>query len=559
MNALGLLPGCRLQAVLRPDPTTLRLVITTTRRATCRCPACGRVSRSGHGHYHRHAADRPCFDRRVLLAVRLRRFRCRNPACPRRTFSQNPEGLLARRAQRTRRLAQAQAAVGVALGGEAGARLLDRLGMPASASTLLRTVRALPLPTPELPRVLGVDDWAMKRSTTYGTILVDLERRRVVDLLPDRTSATLVCWLRAHPGVEVIARDRSTEFARGASLGAPAAVQVADRWHLLSNAQQTLERWLAGVHGRLRGLAPAGSRLLEPAGRRAVAFPRSGGERAAGAASRARWCAVFEEVRRRRAAGQGLRAIARTMALARSTVRRFAHAHGFPSRAVRAPGPSLLDPHVGWLQEQLAAGRDNASALWRELRERGFGGGPGPVLRWVGQRRLVPAKKTPHCWLLAAPAAMIPASDRPLAMALPSPKELAWLLLHPPRGRTSPEAQAVARVERDAEVSRIAVLLREFTSLVGASGPSLGPKRVSFAPVALFEDWLQRAAACGVAVLATFAAGLRQDGAAVRAALTQPWSSGQAEGQINRLKMLKRQMYGRAHFDLLRRRVLLAT
>ena len=168
MNALRFLPGCRLQAVLRPDPTTLRLIVTSSRRATCRCPACGWRSGSVHGHYQRHATDRPCFERRVLLAVRVRRFRGRNPACPRRTFSQPPEGLLARHAQRTRRLVCAQAAVGVALGGEAAARLLDQLGMPTSATTVLRMVRALPMATPEVPRVPGVDDWAMKRSTTYG-------------------------------------------------------------------------------------------------------------------------------------------------------------------------------------------------------------------------------------------------------------------------------------------------------------------------------------------------------------------------------------------------------
>ena len=421
-------------------------------------------------------------------------------------------------------------------------------------------MRALPLPTPEAPRALGVDDWAMKRSTTYGTLLVDLERRRVVDLLPDRSAATLAGWLRPRAGIEIIARDRSTEFARGASLGAPAAVQVADRWHLLANAQQTLERWLAGVHGRLRRLVPAGSRLQEPVGRRTVAFPRPGAERAVGAASQARWRALYEEVRRRHAAGQGLRAIARAMALARSTVRRFAHAQGFTGRAVRAPGPSLLDPHVGWLQEQLATGRDNASALWRELRERGFAGGPRQVQHWVCQRRMIPSKHTPYGRRPVAASPVAGAGAGAISVqTLPSPKQLAWLLLQPANRRSDPEATIVARVERDAEVSRVAALLREFTALVSGCGCSRRTEGQSTSAVALFSDWLERATGCGVQALQTFAAGLRQDGAAVRAALTLPWSSGQAEGQINRLKTLKRQMYGRAGFDLLRRRVLLAT
>ena len=237
----SLLSGYHLQQVLRPDPTRLVLVVAP-RPASPRCPFCLLVSRSPHGHYRRRAEDLLCLGQRVQLAVRVSRWRCNNLAFPRRTFSQRPDGLLVAHGQRTRRLASAQAAVGVALGGQAGARLLVHLGMAASATTVLRLARALPLPAPETPRVLGVDDWAMKRSATYGAILVDLERRRVVDLVADRTATTLAGWLQAHPGVEIIARDRSTEFARGASLGAPGAVQVADRWHLPSNARQTLER-----------------------------------------------------------------------------------------------------------------------------------------------------------------------------------------------------------------------------------------------------------------------------------------------------------------------------
>ena len=140
---------------------------------------------------------------------------------------------------------------------------------------------------------------------------------------------------------------------------------------------------------------------------------------------------------------------------------------------------------------------------------------------------------------------------------LPSPKQLAWLLLQPAGTFSPPKALTVARVERDGEVARVAALTRDFVALVGASGRGRRAQASAPAPAARFEGWLKGAAACGVRALTTFAAGLRQDGAAVRAALTLPWSSGQAEGQINRLKMLKRQMYGRAGFDLLRRRVLL--
>jgi transposase len=239
------------------------------------------------------------------LAVRVRRFYCRVPTCRRRTCVERLPGLLDGGARRTRRLAAAQRALAVEAGAEAGARLAAHLAMPASADTLLRLVRRAPLPRLGPPHALGVDDWALREGRTYGTILVDLEARRVVDLLPDRTAATLAAWLRRRPPVSLIARDRSTEYARAATAAAPDAVQVADRWHLLLSARQLAERYLAGVYGRLRQLPAVGEASADrpiPT-RRAGAFPRTRPEAAVSAAHRARWRAVYDEVRRRHDAG----------------------------------------------------------------------------------------------------------------------------------------------------------------------------------------------------------------------------------------------------------------
>jgi transposase len=158
-------------------------------------------------------------------------------------------------ARRTCRLAAAQGQTGLALGGEASARLLSGVSMPVSADTVLRLVKATPLPDQPVPRVIGVDDWAKRKGRSYGTIIVDLERHRVVDLLPERSAAPLTDWLQQRPGIAVVARDRSTEYASGIALGAPAAVQVADRWHLLANMRQAVERWFSGAHARLRRLS----------------------------------------------------------------------------------------------------------------------------------------------------------------------------------------------------------------------------------------------------------------------------------------------------------------
>jgi transposase len=261
------------------------------------------MSRAVHSRYRRHPADLPSLGRRVHVGLRVRRFYCRNAKCARRTFAERLPELVVPHARRTARLAEAQSQVGAALGGEAAARLLHRLAMPASPDTVLRLIRRLPLPVPEPPRVVGVDDWALRKGRTYGTIVVDLERRRVIDLLPDRTSTTVAAWLRQRPRIEVVARDRSTEYARAAAIGAPKAVQVADRWHLLANVRDMLERWLARAHVRLRRLpVPPGGDERCP-GQRTQAFRRSSTEVAASADSRACWLAAYEDVRRRHLAG----------------------------------------------------------------------------------------------------------------------------------------------------------------------------------------------------------------------------------------------------------------
>lgn len=240
-----IVPGCRVERVRQQDGELL--LVVRSRAAGAGCPGCRRRSTAVHSTYVRRPADLPSLGHGVRLAVHVRRFYCQHAGCARRTFAEPFRGLLDRGAQRTRRLAAAQRRAAVHVGGEAGARLLAGLAMPASADTLLRLVRRAPLPARRTPRVLGVDDWALKRERTYGTILIDLEKRHVVDLLPDRSAHTLVTWLRPRPPVAVIARDRSTEYARAATLAAPRAVQVADRWHLLVNVRDMAERWLQSV------------------------------------------------------------------------------------------------------------------------------------------------------------------------------------------------------------------------------------------------------------------------------------------------------------------------
>ena len=340
------------------------------------------------------------------------------------------------------------------------------------------------------------------------------------------------------------ARDRSTEYARGITLGAPTATQVADRWHLLANMRQVLERWLAGAQARLRRLPlPPGSEALgeapQQAALRTKPFPRSAAEVTARTGRRERRIALYEEVRRRRAAGETLLAISHAMDLAVNTVRKYADAESFPIPEARRRWPSILDPYLAHLQARFATGCRSAQALWRELCAMGFSGTDKQVQRWLAQQRAAPA----------------PAGSGHLP-ALPPATRLAWLLIQPPAALSAADAATAARVEQDGEAAIVAGLARRFTALVRACG--VRQRSDADAALAALEAWLVDARACGVRAIETFAAGLELDGAAVRAALTTPWSSGQAEGQITRLKLIKRQAYGRASADLLRRRVLLA-
>jgi transposase len=505
------------------------------------CPDCGQRSTRVHSRYRRMVEDLPSCGRRVRVALTVRRFRCGTPDCPRRTFAEQVAGVTAPHRPRAQRLEAVLGAFGAALGGRAGARLAGQAGMPVSGDTLLRLVRRGAPGPAAVPRVLGVDDWSWRRGLRFGTILVDLEAGRAVDLLPERTSDGLRDWLQARPGIEVIARDRSTEYARGATVGAPAAVQVLDRWHVLRNVREVAERILERHPDQLRALGTSAPEAPPP-----VLPPRrSAHEEARRAGARGRAIERYEAVGQLAASGLSERAIAKRLGLARGTVRRYRHAAGPPERATPARRPGILDPYVPYLERRWAEECRNGLQLWREIRGQGFPGSRKQVSRWVQARRPAVAPTTPRRYRPRPGATSAP--TLPPTGRRPSARRLAWLLVRAPADLGADEQGLLSRLQAACPDAATAYpLLQEFVRLVRerCDGP--------------LDGWFAAATASTVPDLRSFAVALREDAAALRAALQLPWSTSPVEGHITRLKLLKRQGYGRAGLETLRGRLLYA-
>jgi transposase len=504
-------------------------------RCAAECPACGSASQRIHSNYTRKLRDLPSHGRTVTIHVAARRFRCLNAACVRKTFAERLDDALVS-ARRTKRLCDLQRYLGLALGGEAGTRLAARVAVPISADTLLRmAASAASVESPAAtPRVLAVDDWAWRRGHRYGTILVDLERNEVVDLLPDRQAETLATWLREHPGVEIVARDRAGAYADGIRQGAPGAVQVADRWHLLRNLGDAVQTVVERQHVEVRrvakqvaeeAVAPAAIAPPAPAG---ATKPTAAEQRSRAAYARRQ--TRYEEAARLKTAGASLKRIAALVGAERKTVRRWLRAGGAPLwRQPRQPGG--LAPYQDHLDRRWTEGCRNAAQLWRELVTLGFVGRPGTVRQWAGRRR----KGEPKA---ASAAERVitgePASARPIARQLMTEDTL-------------------PQTEQNF-VSRLLLQVPGLAECVKAG------KRLNAVLRRKSKETLDKVLdEAGNTALAPFVSSLRRDLSAVQAALELPWTTSPAEGQINRLKMLKRAMYGRAGFRLLRARVLHAT
>ncbi len=555
---------------LIPDPTAIAIeqivpdaaevvLVARTRRPFAPCSVCGQAATRVHSWYTRSLRDLPWQGLAVRMELHTRRWFCDNPCCPRRIFTERLPTVAAPFSQRTTRLATIVVIFGVAVGGAPGARLLAALGIPISGVTLLRAVMGTTVPNAGAPHILGVDDWCRRKGRTYGTILVDMEAHRPLDLLLGRDAAPLAQWLGDHPDVEIICRDRAGAYVDGARHGAPDAMQVADRWHLLKNLGEALERMLQRHHP---ALTEAAQRLTHQA--RAAAseaslaesspvFPAPPVEGVPLSLTRAqqdqqhrreRRLARYEAVLDLHQQGLGVREIARQLHIGRRVVRQYLAAPAFPERAPNCLRRTVLTPYEPYLRMRWEAGCQNAAALWRELRAQGFTGTESFVRQQVRPWRVTPGQPGKPARASSTERGT-PAIPPPVRVV--SPRQAVWLFLRDEDDLTVAQRAYRAELLRCCpDIASALPLVEEFQRLVRARDtPAL-------------VTWLSAAETSELREFHEFAGGLRRDYGAVEAAVTSEWSSGQVEGQVTRLKLVKRSMYGRAGFPLLRQRFLLA-
>jgi transposase len=505
-----------------------------------KCPVCNRRSGSLHSHYTRTLMDLPICGIQLRLALVVRRFRCHRRKCSRAIFCERLTTLAPAYARSTHDKQHSTQEIGLALGGNPGARLAAVLNEPASASTVLRRIHAVEQPAVGRVRVLGVDDWAFLKGKLYGTILCDLEFHRAIDLLSDRSAESLARWLAGHPEIEIISRDRGGIYAQGAAAGAPQAQQVADRFHLLKNMADALRKVLDRHHSDLKAISedstiPVAVPAIEP-----ELYPPEPIRSVPPTAFQQRRQALFDEIRQLVTAGHSEREISRRLRISRVTVKRYAAADSAPP-IVRTDYPfsaTVLAGFTEMIDQRIRDGEVNLTVLFNGLRADGYRGSKNRVCVYV--RKYHSGVKTRRSERHRAAIT----TGQPRKRRL-SARSAVWLLLRNESKLTAKDAKMRANlINADKEIAAADGLAQRFAEMVRKRLPEK------------LDAWLSDAEACLITELRNFAKGLSQDYAAVKAGITMAWSNGPVEGHINRLKLVKRTMYGRAGMDLLKKRYL---
>jgi len=517
--------------------------------ATASCPCCGTISQRVHSHYTRTLHDLPASGRTVRLNVRVRRFLCQESTCQRRIFAERFPSLTLPRVKFTLRLQEALKEMGFEQGGEAGARLGKKLGYPGSADTILRLVKQDLLPTPSSPRVVGIDDWSWKRGLRYGTLICDLENNRPIDVLADRSVQTVSAWFEKRPSVEIVSRDRSSEYAAAISKGAPQALQVADLWHIGKNLSESVQTLLARCRAEIRrGLQMQTEPVQEPEVTEPVLEEerppaRSYSVKLAQEGRRAQKLDQYEQVIELHQQGAKAADIASRIGIGERTVYRWL-AHGsFPEAKQRRRRPSLIDPYERYVLNWWQQGHRNGLQLYRELKAQGYKGSPKAMYNYLATEPSPQSEESKSPPSKPQKPKRVPPPPAPLENF--SARRATWLFVCQPDELDETQQKELALIRAASPSAEAAYdLAQAFMHMIRDHTGNL------------LENWLSLVEESALPEFKSFAKGIQQDKAAVLAGLTLPWSNGPVEGHVNRLKLIKRSMYGRAKLRLLRQRVL---
>lgn len=513
--------------------TGLDVSVISTHPQSC-CPLCSQPSSHVHSHYHRTLKDAPCVGRQLQLSLTVRKFFCRNPDCSRKVFTERLPDLAEPWARMTTRLREQITSIGLATCGKGGVRLAERLGIKTSRNTTLRRIMEVPDDARASVVYLGIDDFSFRRGYRFGTILVDLESHRPIDLLPDRQTETAASWMRENPEIAVVSRDRASGYASAASEVAPHAIQVADRFHVCKNLTEATQLLLA----RCQAEIAVASTMEEPeqnqSGQPIISIeewrPKEPAHvekarltRRAGRKTR------YEQVMEGCALGLTAKEIACQLDMSERTVQKWRAAGTFPETRKRRKKPSSFDPFAAYVLNRWQQGERNGLTLWREIQKQGYTGSERTVYRHIETLK----------------QASVRASFNPNRLHTFTASTAVWLFVRDPKSLNEVEQEDLATFCQASPTLKQAYdLVQDFMQMVH--------KREGYR----LDAWLERVATSEFSELQSFAAGVEKDKAAVKAGLTWPVNNAQVEGQVTKLKLLKRTMYGKAGFPLLRQRVL---
>ncbi len=495
---------------------------------TVSCPRCGTAGSRIHSRYLRTVADLTCVGQRLILKLLVRKWVCPLDSCPQRIFAEPFTELVRRYARMTDRLIKALQSIGATTNGADGACLSSSLVMPTTAKTLIRRVLELPLPKEGSVRIAGIDKWAWKKGSSYGTILVDLEQRQIVALLPERSVKTSTAWFKNHPEVKAVSRDRGKIFRAAADAGAPQAKQIVDRFHLQKNFAEALEKFF-GHHKRLlKAVAhQLVGKALEPS---AGMTQQTEQERKNRHAERVRRHKKIWKLFR---AGYRKEDIAQIVGVGSRSVYRALEQERPPARRTRHCTHHITDPYLPYLTKRWNDGCHTARELYQEIVTQGYTGSLRTIEKIVVQLRPHGAK---------------PVTKQTITFQkVPSPRNVALMIVRPQKSRTANQTTFIDQLcKSDPTAATAYKLAQAFGSLLRNREGKPG-----------LEQWKCAVLASGIPELIDFVEGLTDDAEAVVNGCTESWNNGMVEGFINKVKWIKRSSYGQAGFPLLERRVLL--